>query len=437
VSGRVALAAAAALAAMALLAVAANPLAVAANPLAAAAPSPRSAEPTCERSIERASPGRVVVRLDRGVYESARADLGDLRVVDERGVQVPFLIDRGQAESPQLGDLRPKVRNRAWRSDGASVAVLDFGGRLVKQRLRLALSGQNFRRRVAVEGSDDQVRWKTIVDEAWVFAVPAREPARYETLELPENDFPFLRVTVHPGPDERERIAIADARVPAEGRPPLREDVLTPRWTRAEDVKDAETWLVLELGARHQPFHAIDLDVADARFFREALVEARRERSGAGAPALDWVELGRGAIYRLEHEGRLRECLRVPVCGRERVLRVRLRNRDDRPLPIRGVSVRVPIERLVFEAAPERSYLLRYGSRDLPSASFDLERTVGDVAAWAAAAREGGLGAERVAYPVEDLRVPWSERHPSLLWAGLIAVVAALGALTYRALRRV
>ena len=253
-----------------------------------------------------------------------------------------------------------------------------------------------------MEGSDDQASWKTIVDEAWVFAVPAREPARYETLDLPENDFPFLRVTVHPGPDERERIAIVDASVPAEGRPPLREDVLVPRFSRVEDVKDAETWLVLELGARHQPFHAIDLEVSDARFFREVLVEARRERTGAGgAPALDWVEIGRGAVYRLEHEGRRRECLRVPVCGRERVLRVRLRNRDDRPLAIRGVVVRVPIERVVFEAASGRSHALRYGSRDLAAPAFDLARTVGDVGAWAAAAREGWLGSEQVARPIE------------------------------------
>jgi hypothetical protein len=376
------------------------------------------------------------VRLDRRVYESARADLGDLRIVDERGALVPFLIDRGEASGP-LVEVRPVVRDHVWLRDGAASAVLDFGGRAGRRRLRLELSGRNFRRRVSVEGSDDQATWKTIVDEAWVFAVPAREPARYETLDLPENDFPFLRVTVHPGPDERGRVVIVAASVPAQGQPPLREDLLVPRVSRVEDAQDAETWLLLELGARHQPFHAIDLDVSDQRFFRELLVEARRERTGVGGtPALDWVEIGRGAVYRLEHAGRRRDCLRLSVCGRERVLRVRLRNRDDRPLAIRGVGVRVPIERIVFEAASGRSHALRYGSRDLAAPAFDLARTVGDVGAWAAAAREGWLGNEQVARPIADSRVPWTERHPALLWGGLIAVVVALGALTYRAIRR-
>ncbi len=402
--------------------------------LAAAAAS--VPEPRFERAIEGFGPGRVAVRLDRRVYESARADLGDLRLLDERGALVPFLVDRGEASGPPA-DVRPAIRDRAWLPDGSASAVLDFAGRASRRRLRLELSGGNFRRRVAVEGSDEQASWRTIVDEAWVFAVPGREPARYETLDLPENDFPFLRLTVHPGPDERERIRIVDAVVPAEARQVRHEDVLVPRWRRAEELKDRETWLVLDLGARHQPFHAIDLDVSDARFFREAIVEARREGAGArGGSRLDWVEIGRGAVYRLEHEERRRESLRIPVRGRERVLRVRLRNRDDRPLAIRGVALRVPIERLVFDAAPGGSLLLRYGARDLPAPAFDIARTVSDVTVWAAAAHEGQLGAERGTRSGEAAPLPWTESHPALLWSGLIAVVAALGALTYRAIRR-
>jgi hypothetical protein len=36
---------------------------------------------------------------------------------------------------------------------------------------------------------------------------------------------------------------------------------------------------------------------------------------------------------------------------------------------------------------------------------------------------------------VEARPAPWTERHPALLWAGLVSVVAALAAVTWRALR--
>jgi hypothetical protein len=389
--------------------------------------------PSFEREIRVEAAGRVAVRLDRDVYEGARRDLGDLRVLDERGGEIPYVIDR--AEPGGRGeDVRPAVRNRGWRSDGAASAVLDFGGRVGKRRLEVRLAGDNFRRRVRVEGSDDGSAWVTLVDEAWVFAVPGPEPARYETVDLPENDFPLLRVLAHPAPDEKGRPAIDDAWVPGDGRPPRREERLVARWSEAQDPNARETWLTLDLGARHQPFSTVELEVADERFFREARVEVRHEPRTPG-DAVGWEPIGRGALYRLEHEGRRRECLRVEARGRARALRVRVRNLDDRPLRVRGVALRVPAERLMFEAERPGRYRLTYGSADRPSPAYDLARTAGDLAAWGEATSLAFLGPPRRLAAAGDGSLPWTERHPSLLWGGLLAVVVALGALTWRALR--
>ena len=175
--------------------------------------------------------------------------------------------------------------------------------------------------------------------------------------------------------------------------------------------------------------------MADERFLREVLVEARREPRTAGGP-VGWQEIGRGQVHRLEHEGRRRECLRVEARGRERSLRLRVRNRDDRPLRVRGVAAGVPVERLLFEADAPGAYRLTYGSADRPAPVYDLARTAGDLEAWAEAARPGSLGpVRRRASPAGD-DLPWTERHPALLWTGLLAVVVALGGLTSAALRR-
>lgn len=407
-------------------------LVVTATGALAVAAAPPPVPPAYERAIEVDAPGRVWVRLDRDVYEAARADLGDLRVLDVRGHDVPYLIDR--AEPPGLPEARPAIRNRGWNADGAATAVLDFGRRLGKRRLQLRLSGDNFRRRVSVEGSDDGARWVTLVDEAWVFAVPGEAPARYETVDLPENDFRLLRVLAHPAPGERGRPAIDGAWVPGDGRPRRGEERLLVRWSEAQDPKARETWLTLDTGARYQPFHAVELDVEDERFFREALVEVRHDpRTPQGAAW--WEEVGRGALYRLEHGEKRRECLSVEARGRERALRVRVRNLDDRPLRLRRVAVRVPAERLLFEVERPGRYRLTYGSPGRTAPSYDLARTAGDLAAWSQVARPAPLGPLRRLAVAADEDRPWTERHPSLLWGGLVAVVVALGVLTWRALR--
>lgn len=397
-----------------------------------AAGGAQPSEPAFEREIRVPVSGLVAVRLDRHVYEAARSDLGDLRVRDARGETAPYVLDRG-VEGPQP-ERHPQVRNRGIVRGGAATAMLDFGERVVKERLALRLAGENFRRRVTVEGSDDGRGWTTLADEAWVFAIPGPEPARYEDVVLPENDFPLLRVTAFPGPRERGRLSIEDAWLPAGERLARHEDTLAPRWSRADEARSRETWLTLDLGARRQPYRAVVVDVEDERFFREVRLEAREDptpsASDAIAPRERWRSVGRGVVYRLESDGERRECLRVDASGRARVLRLRLRDRDDRPLKVRGVSVVVPVERLLFEAPDGGEFTLTYGAPDLPPPTYDLGRTL-------EADREavaGELGPPIRRDVVADV-LPWTERHPLLLWVGLLLVVAALGAVTWRALR--
>ena len=390
--------------------------------------------PEFERPIETAAAGLTAVVLDRHVYEAAREDLGDLRIFDSGVDDVPYVLDRGRGD--QRPEVRPRMRNRGRNRDRSATVVLDFGARVDKDRLVLGLNGGNFRRRVRVEGSDDGESWTTLVEEAWVFAVPGPPPARYETVALPRNDFPLLRVTVHPGQRERMRLEILEARVPTGGPGGRREATVPPGWSRAAEARPGETWLTLDLGARHQPFEAVVLEVADERFFREVRTEIRRDvgrvpRDGPGRPPL-WDPLGRDVVFRLEAGGEERVKTRLDARGRSRGLRVRVLNGDDRPLVIEDVRVRVPVERVVFEAESGDDYRLAYGSANLTAPEYDLARTL-DEDPEVAVAELGPPVRRRFDADI----LPWSERHPRLLWVGLLVVVAALAFVTWRALRSV
>jgi hypothetical protein len=386
-----------------------------------------------------AGPGKATFALDRDVYERARRDLGDLRVHDDQGRQVPYLLESAR-EAGEPAPRQPRLLNRAFVRGESSSATLDFGGPVLKSALVLSLSGDNFRRRVSVEGRnrhDD--RWETLTDGAYVFAVPPPAAARYETVPLPENNFQMLRITVFDGPDEREPVAIHGAWVrPLERRRPREQQASLPLRV-AEDARAHETLVVVDLGARHQPFRALALDVADPQFFRGVAVEAREEprpegrRRSSAAVEPYWRSLGEGTIYRYDEDGRHHEQLRLEASGRERMLRLRIRNRDDRPLQLRGIAVLTPVERLVFQAEAGRHYTLSYGSDALDAPVYDVARTVGDPAIWIAQASEARL--EAPLRRAEAPRESWTERHPALVWAALATLVALLGTITWRALR--
>jgi len=382
------------------------------------------AGPLVERPIAVDEPGRVVVDLDRDAYAEARVDLGDVRVVDDSRRRVPFVIDRDIPEAPK--PLHPVVLNRGFVGGRTTTATLDFGQRVRKSAIHVSLSGENFRRRVEVEGSDDGRAFTTLLDDAWVFAIPGA--TRYETIALPDGDHRFLRLTVHLGGDDPRRIEIGGVTADG-GRAPDLSGTPLPVGVRAiQRENERDTLVVLDLPGANHPFRAVELDVATPRFLRSVVVEAQRV-------PLDWVAIGDGVVYRYESGGRHYEKTRLDVGGRERRIRLRIRNLDDAPLDVRAARVIVPRERVLFEAQPGRVYWLTYGDERAPAPSFDLQRTMGDPAAWAAGARPGRLGQPQRITGGPAAARPWTERHPALLWTGLVVVALLLGALTWRALR--
>jgi hypothetical protein len=402
------------------------------------APSLEPAPRAVDRRIVAPGSGRMVLTLDRDVYERARADLGDLRV-REGETEIPYLLEHVSEEVPRPVQ-HPQIHNRVFRRGEEAQATLDFGAPTLKSQLTLSLSGDNFRRRVKVEGRGARdTEWSTLTDSAYVFAVPGPSPARYETVALPDNNFQVLRVTVFNGPDDPARIEIHDASARPAPRRRSREVPLAARLARREDASARETILTLDLGARHQPFRAVHLDVSDPAFFRGVVVEARVDpvptAAGMDGAALAWTYLGESAVYRYAEGDLTRESVRLDVSGRERVLRLRIRNRDDRPLEIQGVTVMVPVERLAFDARPGASYRLRDGDQRLAAPTYDLARTAGDPALFAARATEAALTAPETVPVPAAAPPPWTERNPAAVWAALIAVVTGLGAVTWRALR--
>lgn len=382
-----------------------------------------------QREIALGGPGRSAITLDGPVYEHARRDLGDLRVVDDLGRETPYVRQWAlEADAPSLRV--PATINRGFVRGRSATATLDFAAPTPKRELVLSLSGHNFRRRVSVEGRNrTDGQWTTLTDGAYVFAVPGPPPARYESVSLPENDFELLRVTAFRGDDDPAVIEIRQASIrPAPERRPREAPLESAGYSFvAQEGRARDTLVTLDLRWRSQPVRAVMLDVADERFFREVVVEARRS-----APAA-WVPIATGAVYRYREGGRVHERLRVDACGREDALRVRIRNRDDRPLHVRTASVLGAVGRLAFEARSERRYTLQYGAPERAAPSYDLERTVGDTATWIAGGAEGALLSPDLRRIV--VHRAWTERHPALLWAGLLAAVAVLGALTWRAIR--
>ncbi len=113
-----------------------------------------------------------------------------------------------------------------------------------------------------------------------------------------------------------------------------------------------------------------------------------------------------------------------------------IENGDDQPLPIAAVRLEMRQRRICFDAAAASAGLaLYYGDAELVAPVYDYERLF--VAARKPVAAELGVERMNPEYAPAVVTLPFTERHPEVLWVVLICVVSALGVVALKSARNV
>ena len=401
--------------------------------------------------IEPDTGGFKLLQLTPEVVDAARLDLGDLRLVTDHDEFVPYAL-RQHVTEPLRTERPARIINRAYVAGAFERAVLDFGEPLEKQRIRVTLSGSDYRRRTEVEGSDDGTSWATLRDDALLFHIDGRNAPDaddfvVDVIELPVNTHRFLRLTVHAMADEDGRFAIekgvaaihrgAHDRTAA----PLHE---VPLAAEAIAHDRRHTDVELDLGHRHLPVARLTVAVGNAYFYRGVELHGRnsithRERriTETGTREIEvetpWRALHRGVIHRIADDNGIdREALALEqLHAPYRHLRLRIHDQDNPPLSIIAVRVqRRPLAALAFEHEPSRRYTLFAGHPDADPLRFDLARAAGRGLEGELPAATLGASERR---HVEPLARPWTERYPALVWIALLTAMGILGLAVRRA----
>lgn len=116
--------------------------------------------------------------------------------------------------------------------------------------------------------------------------------------------------------------------------------------------------------------------------------------------------------------------------GRYQVI---VRNGDDSPLKITGAKLQQYERRIYFDCDAGSLVHLYYGDGKLDAPVYDYRRFFQkDQAATLLPLEPEILNAAYSGRPDDR---PWSERHPSILWAAIIAAVLLLGGIAFRSVK--
>ncbi len=384
--------------------------------------------------------GRLI--LTPGIYDAARLDLADIRLLDARGEQIPYVVAKPKDIMDRF-KYSPAIINRSTNSDGAAMVTLDFGRKVVKNSIEVKSAGNNFRRAVKIEGSNDNVEFFTMVRQAYVFAIDYR--TSFEQIDLPVNDYRYLRITVKPMATEEKSPVIDEVRAfKVEKKFAQRQPVQMLQMEHSEDEKSNSSIYVYELACRRLPVSEIELDVGDDAFYRYVAVDGRDtatrkvkvdsedNRQRFREVEVKWKRIISDTIYRYtDADGKKREelILRVPSSRRVyRYLKITIRNYDDRPLTVKLASAKMIAHNIVFAAQDGTAATLYIGSESASRPRYDLEQRLNQpLQVKAKVAKLGVITDNPLFGEAEDKPLAWTEKHKVLLWIIMGAVVVVLG----------
>jgi hypothetical protein len=300
----------------------------------------------------------------------ARA-LADLRLVQEDGAPVPYLLVYPPSRAPDWIRARLLAVARTEKTSGFEA---DLESAAHVDSIRVSGLAAPFHKRLVLEGSGDRRRWTLLAGEGTLFDLPD-EGLHGTELPFPEGMFRYLRVTWDDTNSGRVPLPpVVDARLVPPGIAPR---VLTSalEYERRPSEPGRSRYRV-RLPAPGLPIVAIDLAAGGGYVFRDARVIESRLSGMSAEPA----ELGRARLTRIVRGGLPAGTLRIPIAApQEAHIDLVIEDGSNAPLDVTGISAVFAEQPWIYFEAPAGRVTARYGNPAAVRPQYDLEAARGSI----------------------------------------------------------
>ncbi len=362
------------------------------------------------------------------VYDKSHKTLSDIRIFSAGDKEIPYLIWNitKQWHRERLG---VEILNRSYITKSHTTFTLDLGAEYFKtNRLKIVTTSIDFTRRVTIEGSPDNREFVTIKSDAYIFDYTTEHKTSGTEISYPKTDYRYLKVTIYDNGEEPLQnlggevfiVEVTEGEIVS-----LESDIKKI----AQKPDETTTEVIIDLKYRNIPSDSIIFKIDDKNFRRSVQILSSN---------IDDADL-----YRIVKKSDILYDISTPKFSREkltldypetqgRYLKVIIKNNDDAPLAISGVEALGTPKKITFLAEPGMSYFIYFNNDMAPTPTYDIENTFSYIDLKSISQRTVGEIEENPNYdPIKKI-IPFSERHPWILWGMIIFMVVFLGGIIIR-----
>ena len=290
--------------------------------------------------------------LTEDIYENSKNNLGDIRIIDKNGKEVPYVIETGKEQEKNSEKIvaRAKIDEVLMKKDKMEFIVKFNSDSSLKDiignRLEL-IPSKNFYTEYTLLGSNNGTDWEQIASGE-IYKTPDKSNL---TIEFSEKRYEFYKVVT---PLDKGNI-FSEAILKLSNNEAGKFKTIRTKLDYKVEQEGKNT--ILKIKSKFLPLKNIVLDAED-EFQRNYVV-----RSGDGFYAegiISKVGEKSNLMINLENVPKLSEII------------VEIRNGDNSPLKINEVTGNYVPDRIVFRATEGEDYKITFGDESLDKPEYDI-----------------------------------------------------------------
>ena len=290
--------------------------------------------------------------LTEDIYENSKNNLGDIRIIDKNGKEIPYVIESGKEQEKHSEKIvaRAKIDEVLTKKDKMEFIVKFNSDSSLKDiignRLEL-IPSKNFYTEYTLLGSNNGIDWEQVTSGE-IYKTPDKSNL---IIEFSEKRYEFYKVVT---PLDKGNI-FSEAILKLSNNEAGKLKTVGKKLDYIVEQEGKNT--ILKIKSKFLPLKNIVLDVNDEfqrnytvrsgdNFYAEGIISKVGEKSNL--------------IINLENVPKLSEII------------VEIQNGDNSPLKINGVTGNYVPDRIVFRATEGEDYKITFGDESLDKPEYDI-----------------------------------------------------------------
>jgi len=370
--------------------------------------------------------GVASVKIDAQVYNHSKYDLSDIRVVSDKGEEIPYKLKMVESGRETVR-FEPKLYNLSNVPNEYTEFYLDMGEKTqIINKIHIVTPNKNFRRKVEIWGSDDGKKWLKSRGDANIFSFYTDDYRTSLTdLNFPDTKRRYLKVVIwnkKEKPLEIERCWVYNEKVFEASLDEIPAKIVS----RSENYEKKRTEIILDVVYKNIPKKEINLKFVSGGYYRSVCVFGSDDSD-------DWCRLSSAVIYRYNKENR-NNVIGLPE-SKQRYLKLFIYNQDDPPLKIDDISIKGNQKFIYFPIKKDKKYSLFYGNSDSKRPVYEFERLLPFMESEKSIIAD--LEREQVNPDFSRVKKVIKGDEKFLIWPMVVFVVIALGFLIIKSLKKI